>query len=742
MNSRPRLCRLAVFVAVGWNAIVSMTTLVVAQVPGMPPGASGYTVSFGNAWVSSEHGYGPARITISTEPAVAVAREEVFSVSVRRGRYSSSPDRVSAPLVIPPGAKSASVDLYLPSDRSNDVYSCQLLVERGEGDGIMDRNDLLSADLNWINNGFSLLPTTLLISGECSDPGNRSWICYDGKVVDVGTTRNAYTSNQPLPSFDQLGLACQLNTNALVTGQTAAKPASPIVTLASNNRFHGVHPDFLPEKWLGYTGVDFILISFEDLSQICRQQPTDRSNLEKWTVAGGNLVVFNCDPSFEDADQILPLLLGFERSVVAERIPRQWKIPGDRGIRELTKLIRDATTQGYYFQSDKWYDSHEIETIKRKVGLESLEDLTSLATDAERPRFAISDYLNGRIIAVPGDMSDWKEADWRTILNSVSVDGGSLHHRIGGPVGSNGRPHFNIPGVGQPPVKMFQILIGLFLLMAGPVMLLLLRRTGQMQYLFVAVPGLSLAVCCTLLSYAILVDGSKKWGRTQTVTRIDHRTNMSVTHTRATYYTGGRPGPYEFTDDTLAKTSMGQSSAPLDDRYGDGVHRLSGAEIRPRNPHEVVTMRSQAAKQRLILIQATEKDGTPIIENQLGTDVQLVVFRTDRGVFAVRNLKNKKSAESESVTPAVAKSMVQQFAREALRSDDAAANEWNFNRAEYRQNFGEEIRVVNLLSGSNADQLYESNNSYVALLKTFPLAAGQLQPVQYKQELHVVRGQW
>ena len=82
------------------------------------------------------------------------------------------------------------------------------------------------------------------------------------------------------------------------------------------------------------------------------------------------------------------------------------------------------------------------------------------------------------------DMANWDNRDWRALHNLTASTSRKMTQRIGTSTGSVPLDEFVIPGVGEPPVRMFQLLIGLFLLLAGPVALMILKRTENMQFLF------------------------------------------------------------------------------------------------------------------------------------------------------------------------------------------------------------------------------------------------------------------
>lgn len=752
-------------VSIGWLAL----PLLAWGQPQVPKGVAGYTVTIQDEWVKGQQGFAPIRVTVKTNPVRNVVNDLRFTVSVNKRVYQYSPSVVMAPLVIPAGRNSAAVELYVDLADSGNVYGLKVLVEQGEYDGRLDRGDLLMTETS-PKSYYGQVPGLLYVSSAFTN-AERSFVCYQGKMQESGGTKNSFVSNDPVPRIDELSnlyLGPEV-ISANGGNPTASPSSSPALVVANSERIHGIHPSGLPQNWIGYSSVDQILISMSDFKSICLNQGADRSRIEQWVTAGGCLIVFDTGPAFQEADKIWPFLLGPDRAPIVDRELSQWTVP-DAKTKRLSQILPrpHARGQGYYYDQDQtaWFDPDGREVVESANNVQRWQTFAkpSLIPALDPPsqnnakpnsdsgnRFAISRYMNGIIVAVNDDLSTWTKSDWRGLQNSIVSMGDDMGLKIGYSTGMVEMPGFAIPGVGEPPIKMFQILIGLFLLLAGPIMLLVLKRTGQMQYLFVAVPVLSLSVCVSLFLYAVIADGSNRWGRTQTVTSLDHRTNMAVTHSRTNYYSGANPGRYGFPAQTMSMVALEGVGNPLYSRFESDQQKVWGGNLRPRMPHEVVSIRSHSTRQRLILIPPTSdaEGNLPAIKNQLGADVELVLFRTDKGLFMVENIASEQTQVATKVSESLAKAKCRAKIQDLSPDVDRGFSRQRNRRVYYgpgpsseRNRFGEDARVVEMLRNNRGEDLIRRPMSYLAILKQFPLAEEQIEPVEYKLEVHVVRGQW
>ena len=179
--------------------------------------------------------------------------------------------------------------------------------------------------------------------------------------------------------------------------------------------------------------------------------------------------------------------------------------------------------------------------------------------------------------------------------------------------------------------------------------------------------------------------------------------------------------------------------------FKNSKYDLSGGGIRPRNPHEVTTIRSQPAKQRLILLPAangSDAGAAPSVQNQLGAEVLMAFVKTEQGLFSIENLPADQTASATRISMPDARKMISDTVKtlspQRINAHNYRSQVMNFTN----DMWGEEIRVVESLRILELDQFLEKPGTYIAILKQFPLASEQIEPVEYKMQIHVVHGQW
>ena len=730
-----------------------------AFIPAVPKGAKGYTVSISQDWAEGFSGLRPVRVTIQTNPAKPAARDQRFEIQSRSRQYGSRERITSGELIIPAGQKSGTAEIYVNESHRNNSYDNRILVAK-DGGGVLCRTPGLSQ-----NTAISH-PKVLVISDEFPLREVTTNVCFKGKSKTVLGNPATFNSKSSLPSFESLSSVYQ-------TGYGGGGAASWQALKIEPGLHYSCFAD-LPYSWIGLQGIDIIMVSLDQLKLLTSTNELQRSNLEKWLAVGGALVVYDTGPKFKKSDQIWPVLLGADREFIAERKNKMWRVPNSHVVKLTEPIFPDGNpaVNSYRFNQSLWANTNAYKVAD--IAASKWKQYPSPRKFPKSTSFGVCDYLDGTIVAVDSDMSKWKQKDWRLLHNSIVTHSRLISQRVSlSAIGHQIRgTDFQIPGIGEPPVKSFQVLIGLFLLLAGPVMMFVLKRSKQMQYLFIAVPLLSATVCSCLFLYAVVVDGSNRWGRCNTVTHIDQQASTAVTHARATYYSGRHPGSYELPVDGLGIAYPGSSNAPRVD-FKNGLMELSGGNIFARIPHEVTSARPYQTNNRLLVLPgksgeqgagqskpvSSDSDAqpqsdakkvlVPRVQNRLGADVKWAMIRTEDGYFVVEDLPAGQAIDATVSTLSAGLSVARSIAKErspklvgsAYQNRRYSSYAFN-NNSGFENSLGEDHRIVNLLKSGKLSQLLSRPNSYVAIMEDFPLAAEQLEPVQYKMQLHVVRGQW
>jgi hypothetical protein len=108
-------------------------------------------------------------------------------------------------------------------------------------------------------------------------------------------------------------------------------------------------------------------------------------------------------------------------------------------------------------------------------------------------------------------------------------------------LGSSKFFQWSIPGVAQPPVYTFMGLLGVFVILVGPVAYRKTAKSGRGYLMFAIAPLLAIATTLAMLVYGILADGFGTQTRVRQITWIDGPTGQGITRTRSTFFAGIRP---------------------------------------------------------------------------------------------------------------------------------------------------------------------------------------------------------
>ena len=742
-----------IWLAIAIGSLLSSTTLVLAQ-SALPPGKSGYTVTFNDQYPTNGTGYGTVRIQLETNPKLPVKKAVSFQVTINSRDYStSSQTTTSVPLLLQSGQSVVSAELYVPRASVYGNQSQQLLIEREVFDGQYNprRDFVYELGGNGSFNSQFDFPAVLFISSAVSQNNGVYFSCCDGQVLFPGSTTLSLPAKEVIPSFDKLVESFTDPANNTIINRAVpnanANITNSLTGITMVPQIHAVHPAELSQDWIGLSSVEEVLISFDELKNLASSHDLQRDSLEKWVAAGGTLVVTETGISFEHADQVSKFLLGARRAATQEQNNRLWREPSPQQLQIQKPIITTKSGINYYNNNTQpnsiQLDDVEIATADRWIERDSV---VGLKTES---KFLIGQHVRGRLVVVADTMNDWSPAEWRRLQNGIQLAGKSLAEQIGLATGDE-KVLFKIPGVGEPPVIVFQILIGLFILLAGPGIYIVLSRTGQMQLFFLLVPLLSLSVCMGLVGYATIVDGFESWGRVQSVTWVDHRSESAVTHSRCAYFCVTQPSPYRFSRSIVPIALTSENSRDTQTWQSSAGLTIAGGDIRSRTPHQIVALRSHQLEQRLRWlppqvgadgVKATNDLGT--FRNQLGSDVMLAVARTDAGWVFVENLANDQFLPAQATDSSRANVLLSALTKDLPISTYTSDQQLYYGlRAGSAGSQGSEYNVVEALQQGRGTDYLDQPNTYIAILASFPVVNEQIEPVQYKKQLHVIIGKW
>jgi len=200
--------------------------------------------------------------------------------------------------------------------------------------------------------------------------------------------------------------------------------------------------------------------------------------------------------------------------------------------------------------------------------------------------------------------------------------------------------HERFPVVGslRVPVLGMLILMLVFVILIGPVNLLVLWRKRRRILLFVTAPAISLVTCGLVFGYSIFSEGFRGRYRTVSLTVLDERANRATSIGWTAFYSPlAAGGGLHFSPATEVTPQLG-------DPYG-GYHyygsRSSGVEgsrtvswtedqhlasdwVRARIPLHLRLRKSEARRERLTV--RPRPDGPPAVVNGLGAPIRTLVL--------------------------------------------------------------------------------------------------------------------
>ena len=116
-----------------------------------------------------------------------------------------------------------------------------------------------------------------------------------------------------------------------------------------------------------------------------------------------------------------------------------------------------------------------------------------------------------------------------------------IRHGVEPILGSSRFFQWVIPGVAQPPVYTFMGLLGIFVVLVGPVAYRKTTKSGRSYLMFAIAPILAIFTTLAMLAYGVVADGFGTTTRIRQVTWVDGQTGSAITRTRSTYFAGIRP---------------------------------------------------------------------------------------------------------------------------------------------------------------------------------------------------------
>jgi len=581
-------------------------------------------------WVD---GFGYRPVWIDITPMVPITADRSLHVELKvKSQWPQRELTVSQEIDIPASTTTTfTTQISVPKDFTWNMYELNVW-EDGRFQKTLSQNVGFN---NWNQGSTEGLPTVLVVAGNVT--------AAPAIAVAPGATLQV-----PLPLAPSTGAAVPgvtLNTAVLAevlpveniqaqrygnvnTGQPMEYPPDLLAAVAI---------DRLPRRWIDYTGVDLICLTWNQLEQLAADHPPRWVALRRWMAAGGNLLVSGVGNDFAKLAELERFLDLSPPTETPGDSPRAgWSSPNQNDYNPDLGSPFGKSING-------------LGVVTATVNGQQVA-ITPAGTPPERPAFVAPagqppfvarPVELGMLVAIAADDPFAEPSEvWGALLRTLTPERWAWYRRHGVSLdrGNNDFWNWLIPGVGLAPVTEFRVLITLFVIIIGPLNYYWLKRRGKLHLILVIVPLCALLVTSSLFGYALLADGLGVRVRARSYTAIDQRRGEAVCWSRVTYYAGLSPsGGMDFPDDVAVVPiqpdgSDGQRRQPnLGLIWSDGEQNLASGWLRSRTQTQLLTVRSRPSAAGVRWMAPAKAGDPPRIENRLDTQIKRLLLADHEG---------------------------------------------------------------------------------------------------------------
>jgi hypothetical protein len=407
-----------------------------------------------------------------------------------------------------------------------------------------------------------------------------------------------------------------------------------------------VPPGSLPDSWIDFSGLDFVAISRDDLTDL---KPSVRSAVLKWVHCGGNLIVHQAGKTSKDVETLERLLELNENAAAGAR----------------------------------WTESGGLKTPSP---------------------FATCQLMLGLVCAFPDQLPDSQIA-WSTFLSSVGEPRFSWmqRHGVAPDFGTAEFYNFMNPGIRGVPVYGFMVLITAFAVLIGPVNYFFLRRKRMLWLLLVTVPATAVVTSALLVGYSVAAHGFSIRSRIRSLTVLDQKSHSAVTVARLALFAGVAPARgMQFSPETAVYPvfpPMAEPGAFTVDWTEN--QSLTSGWLLSRTRTQFLTIGH--AEQRDGVDFKPGKDGSLAIVNGLPWELEAVLVADASGrLLSARNVLPKASEVLADVSATNRSNFLQLLARDRPELPD------NFSPPVFNPLVGRRLRRFEFM-GLRAGSHFDSN---------------------------------
>ncbi len=734
----------AVLSVVGWNAhsLAQSGSGPVLNYPTSGPAKSGLNSSIDLRWVEGL-GYRPVVVTIT--PVAPTTIDRTLRLELRSFRRYQPRDAVVASkmLEIPAGSGPVTTTIFLPQVDVLDRIAFEVWEDGRRLDELSTPEDT----------GLGLASPTP-VGGQVP------------KLLFVTDDPNAPGTTMP----DLSGLY-------RLTGNTVYYGGAPRGPVAAGNvnqaNVMTMWEASLPSDWRWYSALDAICLTPDKLRQIYDQEPAAWLAIDRWVRAGGNLWLLDVGSNWEKFGDILHVFPSDKTTTAAGNInldpfahgwserfpnPRQSLSLGQPGMQWNLDGTAEQYGNRYFVQPDGSLGQVNPNSVPNSPKSEAPPESNAKA------RFALRDHGLGQIAAAQEAPFGTSPAPWLNIFSVVGehrwtwiLRNGLNYHSL-----NNDFWNFLIPGVGLPPVRTFQALITLFVVVVGPLNYFWLRRRTRLHLLLVTVPAAAMLVAGSLFAYAVVKDGLGVRARARSFTLLDQRGGEAVSWARLSYYAGLAPSDgLVFPGDAVVlpidwgpRRGRGGDAPPLVMHHGRQQYLTSGW-LPSRTPTQLLTVRARNSDAKIDL--KPGEDGAIKARNALGSRILHLFVCDQEGTW---HQGQGIPSDGEAVLRPVEDLEVSQTLRGTLNNHRAISEGMtrgrpNMNRRYYRSASHEysqpepqitqsvlEDRGLQKMAGDVSNTAFFAPGHYIAIVEKSPEVEYGLPSFENAGSFHAIVGIW
>lgn len=406
-----------------------------------------------------------------------------------------------------------------------------------------------------------------------------------------------------------------------------------------------VPPLMLPDRWIDYSGLDFVALSLDDLERI----PTaTRQALLGWARTGGNLLVFDVKSIASESEKLNRLL---ELDRQAFKAGERWNSP-NLGTRIPVQIIEAMQYPGGGYAASA---SGVVEHSSGETPAAAVAQNPEYAWANGEQAFQSREYLLGTVTSFQENPFPGTPHEWAWFLKTLRSEQfqWTTRHGVSPRHGNKEFLHFLIAGISGVPVVAFLILITIFSIVIGPLNYFFLTKRKRLYLLVITIPAIALLTSVSLFGYSVVAHGFGTKSRIRSLTVVDQGSQKAVDCTRVSLYAGLAPSEgLQFTAETAVYPVWpDQDEETFSSGHLDWTNRqaleVGFLKSRTRTQFYNVTQRDERGRLQF----GPPVQGSLKVDNGFETDlVQLLVRGPDDKFYYGRNIAAGSSATLKEAT--------------------------------------------------------------------------------------------